>query len=379
MNRIAPSLFTILLILAGSAGCEWGEKPFDSPFRAPEPDESASPQDNSPDNEPKDTVDPIETMAIQPAYTVITGAGKTLQLSLDVWLWDGTTFLDVTDRFWLPDSEEPTTLEWTTDNFGIAAVNSAGLITSVSSGETLIRAWIGERNAVARIVVEIPPSIDPNIDITDPPLPSESEPPPAPDTETPPPSPDAPYADVVVSYTKGTNGGLGEASLPGIVLGPPKGRGPFQGSFDVLSLGVGGEIVLEFTDYWIFDGDGADFTVFENAFQVGTDPENTFAEPAYVGVSSDGITFVEFDCDPLLRPYPGCAGVRPVLANPDLNDIDPTDPAVSGGDPFDLSDVGLPSARFVRIRDAGIGYGPIGPNSGGFDLDAVAIVHGTLP
>jgi hypothetical protein len=142
---------------------------------------------------------------------------------------------------------------------------------------------------------------------------------------------------------------------------------------------VGGEIILEFTDYLIFDGDGVDLTVFENAFQVGTDPENTFAEPAYVGVSNDGVNFVEFDCDPLNRPYTGCAGVRPTLANPDLNDIDPTNPSVSGGDSFDLAQVGLQTARFVRIRDAGVGDGPIGPNTGGFDLDAVAIVHGTLP
>jgi hypothetical protein len=105
----------------------------------------------------------------------------------------------------------------------------------------------------------------------------------------------------------------------------------------------------------------------------------TFAEPGIVGVSEDGTAFVEFACDLSAWPYAGCAGVEPVLANADFNDVDPTDPTVSGGDGFDLKDVGLTSARFVRIRDSGLGLGPIGPGTRGFDLDAVAVIHGTLP
>jgi hypothetical protein len=317
----------------------------------------------------------VESMAIRPAFVKIEGLGKTVQLLADVRLEDGTYLKDRTESVLLVEGERP--IEWATDNFGIATVDSKGLVTSVSSGETMIRARMGETEAAARVVVESPTSLDPSIDTTD--YPPGEEPPAEESSESPPPTPEAPYADRVVSYTKGTNGGFNEGELPDIVLGPPKGRGPFQGSFDVFSLGVGGEILLEFTDYLIFDGAGVDFTVFENAFQVGDDPENTFAEPAYVAVSEDGVTFVEFPCDPLVRPYAGCAGVRSVLANPDLNDIDPTDPAVSGGDSFDLAQVGLRTARFVRIRDSGVGYGPIGPATGGFDLDAVAIVHGTLP
>jgi hypothetical protein len=54
--------------------------------------------------------------------------------------------------------------------------------------------------------------------------------------------------------------------------------------------------------------------------------------------------------------------------------VDPTDPAVAGGDAFDLAEVGLPRARFVRIRDGGTSdYAGV---SGGFDLDAVAVVNG---
>lgn len=187
-----------------------------------------------------------------------------------------------------------------------------------------------------------------------------------------------PFADRVVSYRLGEGGGLNEGDLPDIVLGAPRGGGLYQGSLHVLSLGVGGEIVLEMTDYLIFDGDGADFTVFENPFQVASDSQVTFAEPGIVGVSEDGENFVDFSCS-LTQPYAGCAGVRSVLANAGLNTIDPTDPSVSGGDSFDLEDVGLRSARFIRIRDSGLGLGPIGPGTRGFDLDACVVIHGTLP
>ncbi|HEX5036269.1 MAG TPA: hypothetical protein VFX30_03845 [bacterium] len=187
------------------------------------------------------------------------------------------------------------------------------------------------------------------------------------------------FADRVVSKTIGDGGGFHESSLPGVVLGAPHGGGLFQGGTDVFSLGVGGEIVLEMTDYVIFDGDGPDFTVFENAFQVGSDPQNTFAEPGIVGVSEDGETFFDFPCNLSGKPYEGCAGIKPAIANSDVNALDPRDPAVSGGDVFDLGDVGLKTARFVRIRDSELGLGPIGPGTRGFDLDAVAIIHGTLP
>lgn len=226
-------------------------------------------------------------------------------------------------------------------------------------------------------IAENPPE-SPEEPIQEPPPTEEPTPPEEPMGE-PPPSDDSPYADEVVSYVIGPGGGLNEEDLPEIVLGPPRGQGPSQGSFHIFSLGRGGEIVLEFTDYLVFDGEGVDFTVFENAFQIGSDPENTFAEPGIVAVSEDGEDFFEFPCDFEARPYAGCAGVHPTLANPDENEIDPTDPNVSGGDSFDLADVDLTTARFVRIRDSGEIFGPAGGISAGFDLDAVAIVNGTVP
>ncbi|NMC71527.1 MAG: cell surface protein [Myxococcales bacterium] len=181
-----------------------------------------------------------------------------------------------------------------------------------------------------------------------------------------------PFAVRVVSFAPGPGAGFCAASLPDVVLGPPSGGGAERGSTDVVSLGAGGEIVLELGGAGIVDGPGPDLIVFENAFYAGGDPARPFAEPGIVAVSADGTTFVEFPCDAAAPPYEGCAGRTPVYAAPG-NGIDPADPAAAGGDAFDLADAGVPFARFVRIRDAGLG--PAFPDTAGFDLDAVVAVH----
>ena len=200
-----------------------------------------------------------------------------------------------------------------------------------------------------------------------------------------------PFADRVVTMTVGPGGGGGSLEN---VLGPPRGGGAFEGSRDTFSLGLGGSIVLEFTDA-IVDGPGPDFTVFENAFLtrgIATGPP--FAEPATVSVSADGEHFVAFPCALDQSPYyPGCAGIYPVFANADdpaaPSPLEPsttpiadlvgipidsfTPPAGSGGDSFDLGAVGLPMARFVRIEASDLRPGLEG--LAGFDLDAVAALH----
>lgn len=159
-------------------------------------------------------------------------------------------------------------------------------------------------------------------------------------------------------------------------------------SFDVVSLGEGGRITISF-DGLLHDGPGADFAVFENAFN------DTFLELAYVEVSSDGTNFFRF---PHFSFTP--APVGPFGA------IDPTN--VSGyagkyrqgfGTPFDLAIfAGLPgldiqAVAFVRLIDV-VGNGSQfddypaafgGPHpiydptptvgSAGFDLEAVAALH----
>jgi hypothetical protein len=177
-----------------------------------------------------------------------------------------------------------------------------------------------------------------------------------------------PFADEVVTFTPGAFAGFGEAGFPDVVLGPPEGGGDASGSTDVLTLGEGGEIVLRFTDMLAVDGPGVDLLVFENPF-------GGYYETARVAVSDDGVVWAEFPCDPddAANLYPGCAGIGSVFSN-STNGVDPTDPEVAGGDGFDLADVGLATVGYVRIQDSGANL--YGGDTGGFDLDAVAIVNG---
>ncbi len=206
-----------------------------------------------------------------------------------------------------------------------------------------------------------------------------------------------PFPDAVRDFVVGTGGGFQQGLLPDVVLGGPRGAGAGNGSLDVFSLGRGGWIILEFRESIIVDGPGVDFTVFENPFLIpsGTSAGPPFAEAAQVSVSTDGVHFVDFPCaiDDAVGLYPGCAGVYPVFA--DVSDpqappaTEPTTvplgvlvnaalplvpPPGSGGDSFDLADLHLPGARFVRIV-SGPGALPAGGGRAGFDLDAIAAVH----
>ena len=183
------------------------------------------------------------------------------------------------------------------------------------------------------------------------------------------------FATTVESFVAGPGPTSGQADLPGIVLGPPKGKGAHGGSFDVATLGNGGSITLGFAPSLLVDGPGPDFIVFENAFYVNDDPDLPYAELASVEVSDDGQHFEAFPCTDTEAPYGSCAGFHPVYANADENAIDATDPAVAGGDAFDLADLGVAQARYVRITDR---VDLTGAN-GTFDLDAVAIVNADCP
>jgi hypothetical protein len=189
---------------------------------------------------------------------------------------------------------------------------------------------------------------------------------------------DMPYAAEVISFTPGSNAGHGQDELPDVVLGPPDGRGEQMGSLDVLSLGVGGEVVLGFGERVIEDGPGTDFIVFENAFWAGGDPEAVFADLGEVAVSADGETWHTFVCDDAgfsdgAPRFPGCAGWSPTLVY-EAPELVPLDPELTGGDAFDLADLEIDEARFVRIRDlSDEGEG----ENAGFDLDAVGLVNYT--
>lgn len=176
------------------------------------------------------------------------------------------------------------------------------------------------------------------------------------------------FAKAVESFTPGAGAGFGADQMPDVVLGPPEGGGSAAGSLDVLTLGRGGEIVLEMSRP-IGDGPGPDFVVFENAFVIaGTD--KVYEELGEVSVSADGVTWISFPCDPPAGIVARCAGRTPVLAS-SANGVSVVDPSASGGDAFDLAEVGVPLVTFVRIRDKQSG----GPGANGFDLDAIVSLH----
>ncbi|MCK4307516.1 T9SS type A sorting domain-containing protein [candidate division WOR-3 bacterium] len=192
-------------------------------------------------------------------------------------------------------------------------------------------------------------------------------------------------ADSVVSINYGANAGFGQDSFSQIVLGMPKGAGPTMGSLDVLSLGKMGDITLFFLDEIMVDGPGYDLAVFENPFFVGGDSNNIYLEVAFVEISAEGSSFIPypFEFDSTIHPvgnparYKGLAGVWPVNSNEGVPD--PRNPDSSGGDFFDLSEVGLENARFVKIIDAGdsIYDGGWDKGAAGFDLDAIVAIHWT--
>ncbi len=177
-----------------------------------------------------------------------------------------------------------------------------------------------------------------------------------------------PFADKVGSFTPGKGAGWGQDKMPAVVLGGPEGKGSTSGSLHVVSLGCGGSLVLELTDTVLVDGPGVDLIVFENPFP-------GWLELAEVAVSQDGVDWHTWPCakDDKDGGYPGCAGVKPVLAN-SANGVDPTDPDAAGGDAFDLNALGVAEARYVRVTD--LATQACDPPSAGFDLDAIAVVNG---
>lgn len=183
-----------------------------------------------------------------------------------------------------------------------------------------------------------------------------------------------------------------DCSLPGsaaVTAGSPEnGLGPAM-ERGVISLGDGGSIVLGFPA-GLADGPGIDFAVFENGFSDG------FLELAMVEVSSNGHDFVAFPC------------FSETSVDRQKGPFDTLDARcifnLAGkyragfGTGFDLA--GLPvsagvdpnALQFVRIRDV---VGSVNPafgsrdsegrlindpwptpfESGGFDLDAVGLIH----
>jgi hypothetical protein len=163
--------------------------------------------------------------------------------------------------------------------------------------------------------------------------------------------------------------------------------GPFDGN--VLSLGDSGAVTLGF-DEPIINSEGYDFAVFENGFRVGF---SYYLELAHVEVSDNGTDFVRFPSESLSD------------TSYQTDNFGYTDPVklknLAGkhqapyGTLFDLEEIGLDQINYIRIVDV-IGsvndsFGtrdskgriindpwPTPFASSGFDLDAVAVVNGSL-
>ncbi len=183
--------------------------------------------------------------------------------------------------------------------------------------------------------------------------------------------------DTVYSFTpgEGQDYGRGEEVFPANIFGFPSSKAsrtvPASAETEVVSLGLGGEIVVGIKDFYIVDGDGNDFTIFENAFYIEA-ADRIFAEPAIISVSEDGVNFVEFPYDSLTLD--GLAGKTPTYAPGDT-----TPDAGLGGDSYDLADLGLEKISYIKIKDVAH-YASLDPTSfyysplvmlSGFDLDAV--------
>jgi hypothetical protein len=180
------------------------------------------------------------------------------------------------------------------------------------------------------------------------------------------PNPSSQFASEVLSHSFGGGQSFNQATgFPNAIFGPPAAGDPSS----VVSLGNGGWVVLGFSGNAIVDGPGVDFTVFEN-------PLPGFKELATIAVSDDARHWTEFPCTAPrdASDYGSCAGVGVVYSSPS-NGIDPLDPALSGGDHYDLADIGVQHARYVRITDRVDLEGMAGV----FDLDALAIVHAECP
>ncbi|MBI1909889.1 MAG: Ig-like domain-containing protein [Deltaproteobacteria bacterium] len=317
----------------------------------------------------------LETITIQPSAVTLEEE-KAYPLTAELRFSGDQVVPKVQKQFTNPLNTFKEKILWISSDPAIVEVGETGVIHALQTGTAEVTAWVeGKEEIRGKTGITILPqsvSVSGSASLPNTVPINNCLPPEEPPDET------APFADRLVSYSIGRKGGFHEELLPEIVLGPPHGAGNAPGGFDVFSLGLGGEIILEFTDFVPVDGPGPDFVVFENSF-------SGFFEPAQVFASADGNDWHPFPCSPTFPDFKGCAGGQPVYANPDRNNISPTDPTVAGGDAYDLADIGLCQARFIRIVDInGCAFyndpahcsDSVSSGVLGFDLDAVAVVNG---
>ena len=169
---------------------------------------------------------------------------------------------------------------------------------------------------------------------------------------------------------------------------------------DVVSLGDGGEAIYFFSNP-IINGPGFDFAIFENGFISPADSNLSYMELAFVEVSNDGVNYKRFaatshmDSSMQTAAYGQYTDCRLVdgLAGKYIANY---------GTPFDLdeflplSSINIYDIHYIKIKDV---VGSIHRNycsydakqnvindpyptdfiTGGFDLDALGIIHQLYP
>ena len=171
-----------------------------------------------------------------------------------------------------------------------------------------------------------------------------------------------------------------------------------QPNNNVVSLGDGGMAILTF-NHPITNGQGADFAIFENGFLQEDGSEMAFLEFAFVEVSTDGVEYVRF---PAISEMPSNTQIDSFGFINARNIHDLAGKYIANyGTPFDLSDlnnliqgttVNLNNINYIKLIDV---VGTVNPSfatydnqnnivndpyptafsSGGFDLDAVGVIH----
>lgn len=169
---------------------------------------------------------------------------------------------------------------------------------------------------------------------------------------------------------------------------------------NVVSLGDGGRATYYF-EKPVYNGSGADFVIFENGFRDPADSTEAYLEFAHVEVSSDGINFIRFASISHLDTTAQIAGTGEYVNTEKIHNLAGKYVAM-WGTPFDLEEVkdepglDVQQIHFIRIIDV---TGSILPGfnqrdsegriindpfptdfpTGGFDLDAIGIIHTHYP
>lgn len=189
------------------------------------------------------------------------------------------------------------------------------------------------------------------------------------------------FIDTVYTFTPGTgqNAGQSDIYFPNNIFGAPSINASKYVAetrpVEILSIGMGGEIIIGLKDNYIINKEGADFTIFENAF-INQFNEKVYAEPAIVSVSKDGINYIEFQYN--IETLEGLAGTIPTYGKKN-----PFNPKESGGNSFDLSEINIDTVKYIKIKDIteqilnNSEHNNYDPTLSGFDLDAVAIINYT--